>query len=207
MSAFNRKAFFDAARPMFGGRLSQAQVDALGMALDAGLGVVHHNPTGAEPAWLGEGRKDLGVQEIPGKAHAPRILKMLAALKYPFSDDETPWCGTAMAAWMKQAGIDPPPAGYRALNWAGWGVECPAQVGAIGIKARPGGNHVFIIVGETADKRCFKALGANQRNAVTIMDVPKSEVSPRNIRWPAGVAQPNIPLPVMAAGTISRNEV
>lgn len=205
MTEFAHKAFFEAVRPLFGGTLTQAQVDALNAALNIGFGAVLVAPNG-EPAWLIEARKDLGLQEIPGKAHAPRILRMLVMLKYPFSDDETPWCATAMAAWMKQACIEPPASGYRALNWASWGIECPAQVGAIGVKARQGGNHVFTIVGETADKRCFKALGANQRNAVNIMDVLKAEVSPRNIRWPAGVPQPLIKLPVLPGGILSSDE-
>lgn len=200
MTAFDHAAFFDVARSRaFGGRLSQAQVDALSAALDAGFGHTH-----AEPPWLLEARKDIGLAEIPGRHHAPRILKMLALLRYPFSDDETPWCGTAMAAWMTQAGITPPAQAYRALNWASWGFRCGPQVGALGVKRRPSGNHVFLIVGETADKRFYKALGANQSNAVNIMDIAKSDVFA--IRWPAGVALANLPLPTMARGTISRNE-
>lgn len=206
MTGFNHALFFDHVRPLFGGKLSQAQVDALNAALDAGFGTVSASALvpGIEPRWLIEARKDIGLREIPGKQHAPRILKMLVMLKYPFVDDETPWCGTAMAAWMKQAGIEPPPQGYRALNWANWGVRCPAQIGAIGVKRRQGGNHVFQIVGETPDRRFFKALGANQSNMVNIMDIAKSDVF--EIRWPDGIPPMNLPLPKMAAGTISTNE-
>ncbi|ARS27605.1 TIGR02594 family protein [Sphingomonas sp. KC8] len=206
MAVFNHQAFFDAARSrVFGGKLSQAQVDGLNAALNVGFGIssVGRAPASAVP-WLVEANKDMGLAEIPGVKHAPRILKMLVMLRYPFSDDETPWCGTAMAAWMKQAAIEPPAAGYRALNWASWGVACSPQVGAIGVKKRPEGNHVFLIVGETADKRYFKALGANQSNAVNIQDVLKEQAFA--IRWPAGVPVAGIPLPVMPAGKISKAE-
>jgi TIGR02594 family protein len=207
MIAFDRKAFFDAVRPLFGGRLTQAQVDSLSIAIDAGLGVIHQTgPVISEPPWVTIARRDIGLQEIPGKQHASRIIQMLKLLKYSISDDETPWCATAMAAWMTEAGLTPPPYGYRAKSWADWGVECRPQVGAIGVKSRVGGGHVFLIVGETPDKRCFKALGANQRNAVNIMDVLKSDVSAGDIRWPPGVPLLNLPLPVMSTGTLSKDE-
>lgn len=44
MTALNHKAFFDAARQLFGGTLTQAQVDGLNAALAAGLGVPDIQP-------------------------------------------------------------------------------------------------------------------------------------------------------------------
>ena len=192
------KHLFDLIRAAKGAPLSQADVDAIN-------GVIGSAPGNAgEPAWLIEARKDMGLREIPGVKHAPRIMKMIAMLGYPFSDDETPWCGTAMAAWVKQAGLTPPPMGFRAASWSSWGVACSPQIGAIGVKQRAGGNHVFLIVGETADRTHFKALGANQKNMVCIMDIAKSDTFA--VRWPAGVPMGNMPLPKMAAGTVSGNE-
>lgn len=202
--AFNHAAFFAACRPLFGGKLTQAQVDGLNNALRFGFGTAPAGSPDEDPPWLRKARADIGLKEIPGIRTAPRILQMLSLLRYPFKDDETPWCGTAMAAWMKEAGVEPPAQGFRALNWTTWGIPCPAQVGAVAVKKRDGGGHVFLIVGETADKRFYKGLGANQSNAVNIMDMAKSEIVA--VRWPALVPQHNVPLPTMAPGTVSRNE-
>ncbi|MBP8235897.1 MAG: TIGR02594 family protein [Rhizorhabdus sp.] len=200
MIQFDRKAFFDAARANpFGGRFTQAQVDALEMAINAGLGLLAR-----EPLHVTKARADIGLEEIPGPRHAARILQMLKLCGYPFTDDETAWCGTAMAAWMIEAGIVPPAQGYRAANWRDWGVECAPQLGAIGVKTRKGGNHVFQIVGITADGKRYKALGGNQSNMVSITDVLVDETD--SVRWPPNLLQTNIALPVMAAGTIRGSE-
>src|SRR6185503_8062738 len=142
---FDSAGFFGAVRPFFGGRLTQAQVDILNVAVDHCLALQMNNaavPSGAHPGgppWMQEAMRDLGMAEIPGVKTAPRIQKMLNLLSYPFSDDETPWCGTAMAAWVKQSGLTPPAQGYRAASWMTWGVACEPQVGAIGVKQRVGG--------------------------------------------------------------------
>jgi uncharacterized protein (TIGR02594 family) len=194
----DHRKLFGVVRQIKGRGLTQAEVDAINAALAGSPG------TDPVPAILAEARKDQGLREIPGVRHAPRIMKMIAMLGYPFSDDETPWCGTAMAAWAKQAGFAPPPQGYRAISWASWGVACAAQLGAIGVKQRQGGNHVFLIVGETIDRRYFKVLGANQSNMVNVMDIAKSDVFA--IRWPSAAPQLNIPLPVLPAGILSSDE-
>lgn len=207
---FNHAEFYTAVRPFFGGRLTQAQVDILSPAIDRCLAVgINHSDavTGAQPSgpsWLIEAMADLGLAEVPGARTAPRIQRMLSLLSYPFSDDETPWCGTAMAAWVKQSGLVPPAAGYRAANWMPWGVSCLPQVGAVGVKQRTGGNHVFMIVGITADRSRYKALGANQGNRVCVIDILVSDT--KALRWPTGVPQTSIPLPVMPAGTLSSLE-
>lgn len=160
-----------------------------------------------EPAWLVEARRLLGTREIPGPSHNSWIAKGWARLGAGwFNDDETPWCGFFVAHCMEKAGLPYPGKGEfaRAASWATYGIACTPQLGAIGVKKRTGGNHVFFIVGETPDRRFYKALGGNQSNAVTIMDIAKSDVFA--IRWPAGVAFGQAALPVMPAGVISRNE-
>ncbi|TZG24116.1 TIGR02594 family protein [Sphingomonas montanisoli] len=194
---FDRKALFDKIREVKGHPLTQADVDAVNAVLD-GL------QPGTDPRWLIEARKDLGLKEIPGAQHAPRIINMLKLLRYPFSDDETPWCGTAMAAWMTQAGIAPPPQAYRAANWRDWGMPCTPQVGAVGVKSRVGGNHVTMIVGITADRKFYKGLGANQSNGVNIADFPVDVID--SFRWPSTVAVAGLSLPVMPRGTLVGSE-
>lgn len=158
-----------------------------------------------EPAWVKAGRMKLGEREIPGSKNNPWIVGFWQRLGARwFNDDETPWCGGFVAWCLNEAGLPYPKQFPRAASYRTYGVPCPAQVGAIGVKGRKGGNHVFLIVGETKDKRFFKALGGNQGNMVSVIDIAKSDVDA--IRWPPGVAQANIPLPVLARGTVGASE-
>lgn len=165
----------------------------------------------ARPAWTVAGMSRLGEREIVGPKHNDWIAKgwglldSKLGLAHRYNDDETPWCGWFIAWCLDQANL-PFPRNYpAAASFRAYGVQCRPQVGALGIITRPGGNHVFQIVGETPDKTRYKGLGGNQSNAVTIMDILKANVKAADIRWPADVPQMNFPLPVMAAGTVLRD--
>lgn len=199
MSAFDHKAFFDAARAdPFGGKLTQKQVNALNRAIAAGLG------QSIEPAWLTAARSKIGQREVPGPKHNNWITTSWAKLGAGwFNSDEVLWCGLFVAWAMNEAGIAYPKQFPRALAWADWGVECEPQVGAVCVMERSGGGHVMIAVGKSRFGD-IKGLGGNQSNMVSIADFPAGRIT--DWRWPAGVPQSHIPLPIMAAGTISRNE-
>lgn len=152
-----------------------------------------------EPQWVAVARQYLGLKEVPGPGNNPTIIKWLSNLGWSWlGGDSVPWCGSFLAECFRQSGITPPKAGYRALEWAKWGEPVKAQVGAVGVKSRKGGGHVFLIIGETPDKRYFKALGGNQNDGVTIIDILKADTVA--IRWPAGVAEAAIMLPMMSFG-------
>jgi uncharacterized protein (TIGR02594 family) len=158
-----------------------------------------------EPRWIGIARALIGQREIPGAKHNAWIAGLWKRLRAPwFSGDETPWCGAFVAHCMDAAGLPFPKDFARAASWASYGTACAPALGAIGVKKRAGGNHVFFIVGETADKRYFKALGGNQGNAVSIVDIAKSDTFA--VRWPAGERPLAAPLPRLAAGTVSARE-
>lgn len=164
-------------------------------------------PAQVEPAWTVAARSKLGEKEVPGKKHNPWIISFWKQTPWLKTDDsDGPWCGGFMKWSLEQAGLPYPKEFPRASSFKAWGVPVKAQVGAIGVKARKGGNHVFQIVGETADKRYYKALGGNQNDGVSIIDILKTDVDPGNIRWPEGVPPMNIPLPVMPRGTIGASE-
>lgn len=164
-----------------------------------------------EPKWVTVGRALIGQGEIPGPQHNSWISKGWARLGAPwFNDDETPWCGFFVAHCLEAAGMPYPGKGQfaRALAWQtyGRGLISPA-VGAIGVKGRKGGGHVFFIIGETADKRFFKVIEGNANNMVRIGDVAKSDVLA--VRWPPAefIALPlDRTLPVMPRGTIASSE-
>lgn len=159
-----------------------------------------------EPLWVVHARRDIGQREIVGPKHNSWIAAGWARLGAGwYNDDETPWCGYALADWLDRAGLPYPKNFPAAASFKNYGVDCAAQLGAIGVKARKGGNHVFIIVGETTDGLYYKALGGNQSNMVSIVDIRKTDVDA--IRWPPGVKLPTLRvLPRLPRGTISSSE-
>jgi uncharacterized protein (TIGR02594 family) len=160
-----------------------------------------------EPSWIIAARGLIGTREIPGPASNSTIVAWWAKLHAPwFNNDGVPWCGLFVAHCLDAVGLPYPGKGAfaRALRWATWGMPVSARLGAIGVKSRKGGGHVFFIVGETADKRFFKALGGNQGDRVSIVDVRKSDVIA--IRWPQGAVPGAAVLPVMPVGAVSGKE-
>lgn len=182
-------------------------IDAIAALWDARR---HQSPPAPEapgdPPWVTALRTKIGEKEIPGSKHNPWIATGWQRLKAGwFNSDETPWCGFAIAWALNEVNLSYPKEFPRAASFKTYGTACAAQVGAIGVKAREGGNHVFMIVGQTPDRKYYKCLGGNQKNAVNIMDILKTNVDA--IRWPPGVPIPRTPhLPIMPKGTISSNE-
>lgn len=183
-------------------------INSLGDLWDARRGVITDPAVAStmDPAWVTAARSKIGEREIPGSKDNPWIVSNWQRLGAKwFNDDETPWCGNFVAWALDAAGHPYPKEFPRAASFKNYGTACAAQVGAIGVKARVGGNHVFIIVGQTPDKMYYKALGGNQGNMVNVMDIKKVDVDA--IRWPTGVPVPATPyLPTMPKGTVSANE-
>ena len=138
----------------------------------------------AEPVWLVSARNDIGLREIPGAPTAPRIQRWLVDLRAWWRDDETPWCGVAVAAWMRSASVALPRFWMRARAWADWGqpLDRPAH-GCVVVFARQGGGHVGLVVGEDAAGNLL-VLGGNQGNAVNVRAFPRARVLA--YRWPPG---------------------
>lgn len=211
MTAFNHGAFIKDLRVRRGSIPADLYNDIVA-ALEAGLkpdgtlkpqtaSVLHTS----DVPWVNIARSQLGLKEVPGPKHNPKILEYWAAAKASwFADDETPWCGGFMAYCMVKSGIAPPKDAWRAISWAGWGKSCMPQFGAVGVKKRVGGNHVFLIVGITPDRKYYKCLGGNQDNMVSIIDIACGEVTA--LRWPESMPLLNIKLPEIAPGTTGVSE-
>jgi uncharacterized protein (TIGR02594 family) len=163
-----------------------------------------------EPPWLTAARESIGLREVPGAETAPVIAKWLVQLGAWWADDETPWCGTAVAAWLRASGRSVAKNWFRAKGWLEWGLPidhpCP---GAVVVFSRDGGGHVGIVVGRDEVGRLL-VIGGNQGNAVKISPFDTDRVI--GYRWPvdAGLAwQPDLsPLPVYASAgeATSRSE-
>lgn len=157
-----------------------------------------------EPLHLTIARRDIGVREIKGPKHHTRIVQWLARLGAWWRDDETPWCGVALAAWMQEAGYAVPKDYYRALAWAKWGNPASGpRLGAVAVLTRKGGGHVGIVTGITINGSHVRLLGGNQNDAVNEAWFPASRVTA--YRLPPGVTSaPRAP--VAELGSISTSE-
>ena len=150
--------------------------------------------------WLAVARNYIGTKEVPGsKDVAPTIAKWLLSLHAWWRDDETPWCGVAVAAWMREAGIQQLPVHwYRAKGWLGWGITLTQPcVGCIVVFERPGGGHVGLVDGRDQFGRLL-VIGGNQGDRVSRAAFETSRVL--GYRWPSGQPRPTDPLPIYAGG-------
>jgi uncharacterized protein (TIGR02594 family) len=133
--------------------------------------------------------------EIPGPKHSPLIMGWLDELGFSWiKDDETPWCGTAMAICAKRAGKKVNPNMPRAKWWMTYGNHVDLEDAALGdILVFDGGSrgsaagHVGQYVAEDDDY--FHVLGGNQSNRFLIARILKSRcVAVRRTPW--AIAQP-----------------
>lgn len=159
-----------------------------------------------EPSWLRQAREDIGVRETLGPNDSPWIRRVLLSLGASWLLGQ-PWCGGAVAHWMKASGVPRPTHWYRARAWLDWGVPlADPAVGCVVVFERQGGGHVGLVVGMDATGRLL-VLGGNQGNAVSIAPFDRSRVV--GYRWPADrlALLQRDPLPVLqAAGPTSSNE-
>ena len=82
--------------------------------------------------WLETAFGELGVCELPGSEHEPRILEYHDSTSlgdWGRSRDETPWC-SSYVNWcvsMYCTGTD----NALARSWLTWGVECEPELGCV----------------------------------------------------------------------------
>lgn len=164
------------------------------------------------PRWLDRARAHIGQREIKGPRHNPLIVRWWEAIKAPFRDDETAWCGAFVGGVLAECGmasqIVKGPAGAR--NWLKCGVplDRPA-VGCIVVfwRGSPSGwsGHVGFVVGQDRDGNLM-VLGGNQGDAVSIKPFSRSRVL--GYRWPSiWPTEERFALPVLASdGKVSTDE-
>ncbi len=161
----------------------------------------------AEPFWLAEARKHVGLREIAGRKHNPVIIRWWTLISAPFRDDETPWCAGFVGGVLEHVKIKSSRSA-AARSYLNWGQKLDrAVVGCIVVFSRPGSawsGHVGFVVGvDTAGN--LLVLGGNQGNMVSIKPFSRNRVL--GYRWPTGIAVPDGKLPVLRSdGKLSVNE-
>jgi uncharacterized protein (TIGR02594 family) len=106
--------------------------------------------------------------------------------------DATPWCGLCIghviASTLPKERL--PNNILSALEWAKFGRSLPGPaIGAIGVKRRRGGGHVFLYAGESPDGSLVYALGGNQSDRINVIPIRKREIFAW--RWPSTAPSPS----------------
>ncbi|SUY95341.1 Uncharacterised protein [Citrobacter freundii] len=151
-----------------------------------------------ELPWIAEGRKFIGLREIPGPQHEPEILQMWRDIKRGgIKDDETPWCASYVGSMLERVGVSSTRF-EGASSYLTWGEKLDQPIyGCVVVFTRTGGGHVGFVVGKTESGNLL-VLGGNQSDAVNIKAFSTERVI--GYRWPEGYPKPSFSLPVGNAG-------
>ncbi|MEN3146114.1 peptidoglycan-binding protein [Neorhizobium sp. IRAMC:178] len=167
---------------------------------------IDNPPSALVPPWVDLVKRKMGLHETRDKKELSEFLKSDGhALGDPA---KLPWCGDLMETIIavslpKEPMIANP---YWAANWLRFGVPVKQgeyYLGAIGVKARTGGNHVFTIVGH--DKTHVHAAGGNQSDSISVVKIRKDQIT--GMRFPATYPFPTQQMPLTVFnGRISTKE-
>mgnify|MGYP001042647407 FL=1 len=194
------------------GLADQATVDALRLSPNTTKPAVAAPKFPAEPVWMREARRYMGLKEIVGPASNATIMSWARRagkswIASFYTNDDIPWCGlfvnNAVSVTLPKEVLLANP--LSALAWAKFGIELTVPVvGAILVFKRPGGGHVGFYVGEDATH--YYVLGGNQSNSVSITRIAKERLVA--IRYPRTGGDPvggRVKLTV-AGAPVSSNE-
>jgi uncharacterized protein (TIGR02594 family) len=168
-----------------------------------------------EVPWLSLARDMIGVKEISGDKHEPKILAMWRDSHLSFSNDEVAWCAALVGACLERCYVNSTRKA-NARSYMHWGNDVLANgalqipLGSIVVYSRPPNDwegHVGFAVGRT-ESGDIMTLGGNQGNAVNIKPFRYNRLIAA--RWPAEFAGDlrmlhHIPL-MQSTGAISTNE-
>jgi len=127
--------------------------------------------------WMSIARGELGVHEIKGSEHNPRILKYHLATTLKGSTDEIPWC-SSFVCWVFEEARITSTKSAMARSWLGWGkkIENPYP-GCVAVFSR-GANlvsgHVGFYLRDTP--KSIVILGGNQADTVSESFYAKSRL-------------------------------
>lgn len=155
--------------------------------------------------WLDEARKYIGLKEIQGERHEPKILQWWKAIRRSgIKSDEVPWCAAFVGGCLEAVGIVS--SRYEsAKSYLTWGQELAAPVyGCIVVFERSGGGHVGFVVGEDSTGGRLMVLGGNQHDMVSIAPFDRTRVA--GYRWPSAIPLPGEALPQLASAQASSQE-
>lgn len=124
--------------------------------------------------WIAE--KELGVKEIVGKQHNPRIIEYDQSTKLKSTDDETAWCSAFVNWVMMKAGYERSHSA-AARSWLGVGIKLekfePYCI-VVFKRGKSWQGHVTFGISDMGET--LHCLGGNQHNSVCYANYPKTDV-------------------------------
>lgn len=122
--------------------------------------------------------EELGVEELAGGQHNPRVLAYHAATTSGAKVDEEAWCAAFVSFILEALKLKSTDSAWS-RSYLNWGKPLEQGVrGAVVVFTRPEAGptkgHVAFYVSEDAEK--VYVLGGNQSNKVSIAGYPKSRV-------------------------------
>jgi uncharacterized protein (TIGR02594 family) len=140
-----------------------------------------------DPKWLREARKHVGLLEIKGQKHNPKIVQFFKEVGHSWvKDDETAWCAAFLGAMLERAGIKSTRQ-LTARSYLNWGVPIKEpKLGCIAVLKRGTSNwqgHAGFYLSETP--QTVTLIGGNQSNSVSIAKYNKRRLL--GYRWPKEV--------------------
>ena len=130
------------------------------------------------PKWYSIAKMELGVSEISGPEHNPRILEYLATVNRNFKADEIAWCSAFVNFCIKKSNaIGTNKANAR--SWLSWGrITKNPELGDVVIFWRDSINswkgHVGFYAGQENKK--ILVLSGNQKNKVSFQYYSKNRL-------------------------------
>lgn len=136
-------------------------------------------PQPAVPPWYTFAAAEVGVKEIVGPEHNPRVMEYLSSVRGEWPGDETPWCSAFVNWCITQTGLQGTESA-RARSWLDWGVTTAKPTfGCVVVLWRGSpastSGHVGFYAGSD-DRESIRLLGGNQKNRVCIATYPAARV-------------------------------
>ena len=158
----------------------------------------------AEPRWLATARKYIGMSEVKGSKHNPKILRFWQLIRAPFTDDETPWCAGFIGGILEEHGIKSTRSA-AARSYLKFKKLSAPRVGCICVLERgPAHGHVFFFEGFTQTGNPV-GVGGNQGDKVSRASFDKKRVL--GYFWPPDEPVPPAgPIPTFDKISQSSNE-
>jgi uncharacterized protein (TIGR02594 family) len=174
----------------------------------------------SEPLWVQRARDLVGLREITGAMHEPKVLQLWRDAKMPYvHDDETAWCAAFVGAMLERSMVTSTRL-PNARSYENWGLNVLTDTGPRNLSRIPPGaicvferpphawqGHVAFVVGRTEFGELV-CIGGNQSNSVSIASFKETRLIAA--RWPVE-ERDNLrmlaPLPLVdGAHLISTNE-
>jgi uncharacterized protein (TIGR02594 family) len=144
-----------------------------------------HSKSTDEPSWLVRARRELGVHEIVGATHNPRVLQYHQATRLKAATDEVAWCA-AFVCWCLEGEGVVSTRSAAAASYATYGRASLLNPGAIIVFGKhdpdaKGSGHVgFVNAPAVGD--WVEVISGNCNNAVRLKQYRWADAVA--VRWP-----------------------